>query len=92
MSRSLPSTSRVWMPFAMFAVLAACSSEAAPPAPPITYQAAPTPAREEVEEEPTVSNVPVTEDFQDEAEAEINAETFRSELDRLEADIKNDQQ
>jgi len=71
----------------------ACSSakESEPPAPPITYQEAPKPALPTSSERPpTASELPIAEDFDDESEAQINADNFRTELDRLEGEINAD--
>lgn len=80
--------------FALTCLLAfACSSakEPEPPPPPITYQEAPKPALPtSTERPPTAAELPIAEDFDDESEAQINADNFRSELDRLETEINAD--
>lgn len=72
----------------------ACSSgkDAEPKAPPITYQASPTPAPKAADRAPTASDVPVAEDFDEESEAAITPDNVRRELDRLEAEINTDDQ
>lgn len=74
-------------------VLLACSdsSDAEPPPPPITYQESPQPgAVKAARLAQTVADVPIAEDFDADSEREINADNFRAELDRLEAEINAD--
>lgn len=61
-----------------------------PPAPPITYQTTPSTEAPVPDRPPTPAEVPVVEDFDDESETQINADNFREELDRLEAEISAD--
>lgn len=70
----------------------ACSSAKEPdPPPPITYQEAPKPALPTSSERPpTAAELPIAEDFDDESAEQINADNFRTELDRLEAEINAD--
>jgi hypothetical protein len=50
----------------------------------------PIPPSETDDRPPTAAEVPVPEDFDDDSEAQINADNFRLELDRLEAEIAAD--
>lgn len=87
--------------FALLCVLTAlaCSSEARPKAEPapLSPEAADQPAAAPAdpgaaegpaaEVEPTPKELPVREDFDDEAEQQITAENFRAELDKLEKEL-----
>jgi hypothetical protein len=81
-----------------FVALAACSKQEAPPAPapppetPSVASAAP-PAASEANAAPSASaaaatEVPVEEDFEDEANLKVNAQTLDAQLDALEKEIK----
>jgi hypothetical protein len=73
-------------------MLAACKSDEAPAAepaaepPPAAPAAAPEPAAEP-EPDPTAEQVPVPDDFEDEALEEVTPDTLRAELDALEKEI-----
>jgi hypothetical protein len=58
----------------------------APPPPPAEPVAAPTPAPEP-EVEPTAEEVPVPDDFAEEAEQSIDEKTYRKELAALEKEL-----
>lgn len=87
---------RFWFVVSCALTALACSSEprpvsepapAAPEftvAPPVDPTAAQAPG---AEIEPTKEQLPVREDFDEEAEQEITAENFRAELDRLEREL-----
>ncbi len=79
-----------WIIVLAVRLLAACSSkDKEPPPPPITYQPVPTP--EAAPDRPvTAAEVPVVEDFDEDSEVQINADNFRTELDRIEAEISAD--
>lgn len=81
-----------WISLMAVVALSACSGskEAEPAAPPITYQEMPAPPSQAAKHEPTAVEVPVAEDFDEASEAEINADNFKQELDRLEAEINAD--
>lgn len=75
----------------MFALACSSSKDAEPPAPPITYQEAPSVEPVKAQElAPTAADVPVAEDFDEESETQINTDNFRGELERLEAEINAD--
>jgi hypothetical protein len=74
-------------------VWAGCADadDAEPPPPPITYQESPQPgAVKAARLAQTEGELPIVADFDDESEREINADNFRRELDRLEAEITAD--
>jgi hypothetical protein len=81
--------------FALVALLAACSKQE-PPAPeaaPVPTQApAPTPSAAAPVPSASVAatpeDVPVEEDFEDEAGSSVTAQTLDSQLDALEKEIK----
>lgn len=81
-----------WIPWiALVAFACSNSNDEEPPPPPITYQQAPQPgAIKAAPRAPTAAELPVAQDFDEAAENEINAENFRSELDRLEVEIDAD--
>jgi len=67
------------------------SKDSDPPPPPITYQQSPQPdAVKAAVREPTAAELPITEDFDEASEQEINADNFRAELDRVEVEINAD--
>jgi hypothetical protein len=70
----------------------ACGGSKEAPAPqpqPPAEPAAEPPAEPaaEAEEEPSAEEVPVTADFEEEAEQDISLENYVAELDRLEAEL-----
>jgi len=84
MSKLMP-----WMLLASMLFAGACGSseeEAAPAAEPQEVATEPAVA----EGDPSDEELPVPEDFEAEAEAEINAENFAEELDSLAAEIESD--
>jgi hypothetical protein len=66
---------------------AAPVEQAAPAAPAPEPTAAPAPAPATPEREPTAEEVPVQQDFQAEAEQQINAKNLKTELDDLQKQI-----
>ena len=73
-------------------VLAACGDEPRPPVEPAPVAppppAAPSaPAAQVPEPEPTAEEVPIADDFAAEAEQQIDAKSYRAELDMLDKEI-----
>jgi hypothetical protein len=62
-------------------------AEPAPLPPPALPAPEPEPAAPRIELEPNADELPVPEDFEPEAEAEITAANYREELDKLEREI-----
>lgn len=96
---TLPRLSFVMLALALFALplpIIGCGGEPAPaiepappapPPPPVAEPvAAPTPAPEP-EVEPTAEEVPVADDFAEEAEQSIDDKTYRKELAALEKEL-----
>lgn len=82
---------RIWCIVAL-SLISACADKppapepVAPPAPPPVV----APPVEVTEVAPTPDELPIEQDFEDEAAAQITPDNFRAELDRLEAEIAND--
>jgi hypothetical protein len=64
--------------------------EAAPAEPTMTEPAEAPPSEAAAENEPSAEEVPVAEDFTEEAETRIAAENYQAELDRIEREIEAD--
>jgi len=71
--------------------LSACgkdaSPEATPPAAPGAPPKPPAGATPDPPAEPTAEEIPVAEDFEQEAEAEVTADNYMAELDRIEQEL-----
>lgn len=83
----------MWVPAGLMLLVVACGGSKEAPAPqpqPPAEPAAEEPSAEPAapaEEEPSAEEVPVTADFEEEAEKDINLENYIAELDRLEAEL-----
>lgn len=65
--------------------------EAAPAEPRMNEAAEPAPEEAQAEpNEPSAEEVPIAEDFTEEAETRIAAENYQAELDRIEREIEAD--
>ncbi len=82
-----------WLLIAALAFPVACGGEepAEDPAPEEPVQEEPIEEEPVAEAEPTEEEIPIPEDFEDEAAAEITADNFASVLDELEAEINADE-
>jgi len=77
-------------------LLAACGNEPAPPvepapiAPPPPAAPAEAPAPPTPEPDPTAAELPIADDFAAEAEEQIDAKSYRAELDALDKEISSE--
>jgi hypothetical protein len=82
------SSSRFSLALLLLVTLWACGKKEAPPPAPAPAQTAP--AEEPVAAEPTQEDLPVTADFEEEAQQAIRADNYQAELDALEKEISAD--